>query len=172
MGTTQQLSLLDAVEAGQATGPLARVDRYVPVYRVRLVRESGVRAEMEQISDPWAAATIFNQLLEDADREYVLVMMLDAKNKVIGINVASMGTLDSAHVNMREIFKPALLANAAAIIVGHNHPSGDPSPSPEDIVVTRELVQAGKILGVQVLDHLIIGYRRHASLKERGLGFS
>jgi DNA repair protein RadC len=81
----------------------------------------------------------------------------------------SRGTLDSTVVHPREVFKTALLANAAAVIVAHNHPSGDPSPSADDIALTRRLTQAGNIIGIPVLDHLVIGVRSHFSLREAGL---
>jgi DNA repair protein RadC len=83
--------------------------------------------------------------------------MLDVKNQVIGIHTVSIGNLNSAIVSPREVFKAAILANAASIILGHNHPSGDTTPSPEDIQVTQVLFQAGKLLDIDVLDHVIIG---------------
>ncbi len=94
-------------------------------------------------------------------------MTLNTKNNITGINVVSIGSLNSSLVHPREVFKAAILGNAAAIILAHNHPSGDPSPSPEDLEITRRLVEAGKILGIEVLDHVIIG-DRWESLKERG----
>ncbi|MCJ7736369.1 MAG: hypothetical protein MUQ10_03510, partial [Anaerolineae bacterium] len=81
------------------------------------------------------------------------------------------GTLNSAQIRVADIFQVALRRNAAAVVVAHNHPSGDPSPSPEDVSVTRELVAAGKLLDIEVLDHLVIGDGRWVSLRERGLGF-
>lgn len=96
-------------------------------------------------------------------------MMLDVKNRVIGIHTVSIGNLNSAIVSPREVFKAAILANAASIIVGHNHPSGDVTPSPEDIQVTTTLQQAGKLLGIEVLDHIIVGEEgAHTSLKQMG----
>jgi DNA repair protein RadC len=82
------------------------------------------------------------------------------------------GSLNSSMVRVGELFKPALQRNAAAILIAHNHPSADPTPSPEDVSVTRAIVQAGKLLDVSVLDHLVIGLSRWVSLKEKGLGFS
>ena len=90
----------------------------------------------------------------------------------MGVNLVSMGTLDGSYAHPREVFKAALKATCCAgVIVGHNHPSGDPTPSPEDVIVTRKIVEAGKLMDVDVLDHLIIGRGRFVSLKERGLGF-
>jgi DNA repair protein RadC len=98
-------------------------------------------------------------------------VLLNSKNVVLGIPEIYIGTISSANVRVGEVFKAALRLNAAAIIVVHNHPTGDPSPSPEDVAVTRQLVQAGKLLGVDVLDHLIIGQGRWISMRERRLGF-
>ena len=83
--------------------------------------------------------------------------MLDRKNKMIGVNTVSVGSLTASVVHPREVFKPAILGNAAAVICGHKHPSGDPQPSQEDRALTTRLVDAGKLLGIQVLDHVIVG---------------
>ena len=105
--------------------------------------------------------------MQGLDREHFVVLLLDIKNKVIGINTVSIGNLDSSIAHPREVFKPAILSNAGSILLAHNHPSGDPTPSREDIEITHRLVNAGNILGINVLDHIIIGdgYR---SLKEAG----
>ncbi len=95
-----------------------------------------------------------------------MVLLLDRKNRVIGINTVSVGSLSSAVVHPREVFKPAILSNAAALIFGHNHPSGDPAPSPEDRVLTKRLVEGGKLLGIQVLDHIIVGDGRYYSFAD------
>ena len=91
------------------------------------------------------------------DREHFVVILLDRKNAPIGINTVSIGSLTASVVHMRETFKAAILANAAAILCGHNHPSGDPEPSREDRALTKRLVDAGKLLGIAVVDHLIVG---------------
>jgi DNA repair protein RadC len=96
-------------------------------------------------------------------------MMLSTKNTVNAIHTASIGSLSSAIVHPREVYKAAVLANASSIVLGHNHPSGDPTPSPEDIEVTKRLSNAGDLMGIDVLDHVIIGDGRFYSLKERGL---
>lgn len=105
--------------------------------------------------------------MQGLDRENFVVLLLDTKNKVIGINTVSIGTLNSSLVHPREVFKPAILASAAALILAHNHPSGDPKPSREDIEVTKRLIEAGGLLGIQVLDHIIVG-DYCVSLKEQG----
>lgn len=99
-----------------------------------------------------------------------MVLLLDTQNQIIGIHTVTIGTLDAALVHPREIFKPAILANAASVILAHNHPSGDPTPSAEDRTVTRQVVAAGTTLGIEVLDHVIVGEpHRYHSFRECGL---
>jgi len=105
----------------------------------------------------------------DYDREALVVLTFDTKNKINSITVASIGSLNSSIVHPREVFKTAILSNSASIIIGHNHPSGDPSPSKEDISITSRLKECGKILGIELLDHVIIGDNNYISLKEKGL---
>ncbi len=95
----------------------------------------------------------------------------DTKNHVLKVHTVYIGSLNSAQVRVGELFREAIRTNSAALIVAHNHPSGDPTPSPEDVAVTRQIVEAGKLLDIDVLDHLVIGLSRWVSLKERGLGF-
>jgi DNA repair protein RadC len=140
----------------------------VPIVKVQIVREGKLTQETS-VTSPGDVARLLHTFLDDLDREAFAVVMLNTKNKVIGVNMVSLGMLDSAIVHPREVFKPAILANAASVIVAHNHPSGDPSPSREDIHMTKRLVQAGDILGIPVLDHLIMGDGCHTSLKERGV---
>jgi DNA repair protein RadC len=99
-------------------------------------------------------------------------VLLDTKNRVLGIPTIYVGSLNASVMRVGELFREAVRANCAAVIVVHNHPSGDPTPSPEDVSITRQIVEAGKLLDVDVLDHLIIGQQRYVSLKERGLGFT
>jgi DNA repair protein RadC len=108
-----------------------------PVFRVQLVREAGVKRT--GISDAHDAVALLRRYLEHEDREHFVTLMLDVKNQVIGIHTVSIGNLNSAIVSPREVFKAAILANAASIILGHNHPSGDTTPSLEDIQVTETL---------------------------------
>jgi len=104
-------------------------------------------------------------------QEQMRVACLDTKNRVQAITLLYQGSLNSCPVRIGELFKEAIRRHAASIIILHNHPSGDPTPSPEDVRVTTEARQAGKLLDIEVLDHLIIGQGRYVSLKERGLGF-
>jgi DNA repair protein RadC len=105
------------------------------------------------------------------EQEHMRLILLNSRHEVIATPTVYKGSLNTAVIRVAEVFKDALRQNAAAIVVSHNHPSGDPSPSPEDIIVTRNCVEAGKLLGIEVVDHVIIGHNRYVSLKERGLGF-
>lgn len=135
----------------------------------RLLRESG----------PWPASYIKSpedvyelakeQLdIENLDREHFVALYLNRKGAILAAETISVGGLHSSIVHPREVFKPALLVSAASIIVLHNHPSGDSTPSNEDIDITNRLIDAGKLMGIEVLDHVVIGYNTWVSLKARG----
>jgi len=142
----------------------------VQVVRVEMVKERVASFATNRVTNPLDAAGILEDFLAGADREYFVAMCLDSKNKVNAINVVTVGTLNASLVHPREVFKPAILSNAAAVILGHNHPSGDPTPSREDVEIVKRLVEAGRILGIEVLDSLVIGDGgRFVSMKERGL---
>ncbi len=104
-------------------------------------------------------------------QEVMRTVLLNTKNRVIASPVIYQGSLNTAVVRVGELFRAAIKHNCLSLIVVHNHPSGDPTPSPEDVAVTREIVAAGKLLDIAVLDHLVIGHQCFVSLKERGLGF-
>jgi DNA repair protein RadC len=127
--------------------------------------------EHPTIHGPIDAANIFMPMLAHREQEYLMVMLLDTRNHVMDVVEAYHGSLNSSMVRICELFKPAIQKNAAAILIAHNHPSNDPTPSPEDISITRTMVQAGKLLDIGVFDHLVIGLT-WVSLKEKGLGFS
>ncbi|MGE3335748.1 MAG: RadC family protein [Rhodospirillaceae bacterium] len=120
------------------------------------------------LTTPKAAAAVCMALLEEEPSEVFAMLCLSTKNRVLAFHEVSRGTLDSAPVHPREVFKAALLANAAAVIVCHNHPSGEPSPSPDDIALTHRLVASGELLGIPVLDHVVVGDGRYYSFKEGG----
>jgi DNA repair protein RadC len=142
----------------------------IPGFRIALVREDGVRlSERPQIRVPAEAARVIKEYIGDSDREQFVLAMLTVRHRVIGLHTVSVGCLTSSVVHPREVFKPAILAGAAAIVLGHNHPSGDPEPSAEDVAITRRLSSAGALLGIEVLDHVIVGEARHVSLKDRGV---
>ncbi len=128
--------------------------------------------ERTSIHSPADAAQILMPMLAHRTQEYLVVMLLDTRNRVLDVVEVYKGSLNSSMVRIGEVFKPALQRNAAAILISHNHPSTDPSPSPEDVTLTRSLVEAGKLLDVAVQDHLVIGLSRWVSLREKGLGFS
>ncbi|EZH66275.1 DNA repair protein RadC [Bacillaceae bacterium JMAK1] len=144
--------------------PRKRVD----IVSVKLAKESSLLYEKRQITGPEDAYALFKQFLGHVDREHFLVLCLSSKNTPNAIHTCHIGSLNASIVHPREVLKPAILANACAIIVGHNHPSNHPTPSHEDIEITKRLVEAGNIMGIEVLDHLIICDDTFASLKERG----
>ncbi|MCC6850431.1 MAG: JAB domain-containing protein [Deltaproteobacteria bacterium] len=111
----------------------------------------------------------FRERFAPLDREEFLVVPLGGKNQILGFHVVSVGTLTASLVHPREVYKIALLANAAAVIVVHNHPSGDPTPSAEDVAITRRLREAGELLGVSLLDHVVIGDERYISFADDGI---
>lgn len=121
------------------------------------------------IRNPEDAAYLVMEEMRHLDREYFSVLLLNTKNQVVARETVSIGTLNSSTVHPRELFKSAIRRSAAAVILVHNHPSGDPTPSREDIEVTRRLMQAGEIVGIEVLDHLIIGDNKYTSLKAKGM---
>jgi DNA repair protein RadC len=129
------------------------------------------KEERPRVSSPADVANLLMTEMMSLEQEHLRVVLLDTRNRVIDTPTVYIGSLNTSVVRIGEIFRAAIRANAAAIIVVHNHPSGDPSPSPEDVYVTKQLNQASKIMDIDVLDHVIIGYHRFASLKERGLGF-
>lgn len=142
----------------------------VNVISIKMVREASILYDGRKINSPEDAAELGKKFLEEADREQMILCCLDTKNQPVSISVISIGSLNSSIVHPREVFKSAILSNAASIILYHNHPSGDPSPSQEDINITKRLIECGKLIGIDVLDHLIIGQdNRFCSLKERGV---
>lgn len=141
----------------------------VPRYRLALVRERDHPAILpEACTCTKKAQLICEQYFQDIDREHFVMIALDSKNKIIGLHVVSIGTLNETLTHPREIFKAAFLMNAARIILAHNHPSGDPTPSDVDIAITKRLCTAGRLLDVPVLDHIIVGEYRSVSLAEYG----
>jgi DNA repair protein RadC len=142
----------------------------VNVVSIQLVKERSLAYGSKQINSPQDAALIAGDFIAGSDREHFVVMCLDTKNNVNALNTVSVGTLNSSLVHPREVFKAAILANSNAIILTHNHPSGDPTPSREDLEVTKRLVEAGKIMGIEVIDHVVVGEDgRYMSFKERGI---
>lgn len=128
------------------------------MYEIRIVRERRPKYRSPRtVRDAPAVAAAFREHFEPLDREHFVVLLLDGKNRIVGFNVVSIGSLTAALVHPREVFKAAILSNAAALILVHNHPSGDPTPSAEDRAITERLRQVGELVGIRVLDHVVIG---------------
>jgi DNA repair protein RadC len=128
--------------------------------------------ERPQVKSPADAANLLMGEMSLLQQEHMRVMLLDTRNRVQDIHTVYQGSLNTTTVRVGELFREAIRGNSAAIIVAHNHPSGDPAPSPEDVAVTQQIVSAGKLLDIEVLDHLVIGQQCFVSLRERGLGFA
>lgn len=146
--------------------------------QIKAAIELGRRLAQEEpesrpaIHSPADAAALVKYEMSALDQEELWVMLLDTRNRLITTDKLYRGSLNSSMVRVGEVFKRAIRSNAASVLVMHNHPSGDPAPSPEDVALTRAVVSAGKLLDIEVLDHLVIAGGRHVSLKERGLGFT
>ena len=128
-----------------------------------------VREDGECISDSEIAARILMNELVYEKREMFIAMYLNSRHQIESKSVISIGSLDSAPVQPREVFSPAVKRCAAAVIVAHNHPSGDPTPSSNDIFITRQLYEASRIMGIELLDHIVIGRDRYISMKDQGI---
>jgi len=124
-----------------------------------------------QVKSPADVAKLFMVEMLALDQEELWVAALDTKNRLMKVSKVYRGSVNTAMIRVGEVFKEALRLNATSIIVAHNHPSADPTPSPEDILVTRQIIEAGKLLDVETLDHVILAGSRYVSLRERGLGF-
>ena len=148
--------------------PKPRNEYAVPRYRITLVREGRATTPSAPLLTSVGAADILRPLFAHVDREQFLVCGLDAKHSIIGVNVVSVGSLTLSIVHPREVFKPLILMNACAWICAHNHPSGDPTPSPEDRVLTSRLRQGADLLGITLLDHLILADERCYSFADQG----
>lgn len=165
--TTKQLELVEGeicMEKLTKAIPAKRVN----IVQVKLVREKTMLYKDRKIRSPRDAYELIREFLGDVDREHFIALCLDTKNQPTCIQVVHIGSLNASIVHPREVLKSALLSNAASIIVAHNHPSNVSDPSPEDIEVTKRLIHAGEILGVDLLDHLILCTDSFRSLKESG----
>lgn len=140
----------------------------IPTIKLKLIKEKNEGYVVNKINSPEDTFEIANAFLNNADRENLIALFLDTKNNVIGIHTISIGTLNASLVHPREVFKAAIIANSAKMILVHNHPSGDPYPSKEDIKTTTKIVEAGDLLEIKVIDHVIIG-NTYISLKEEGV---
>ena len=129
----------------------------------------GSPEERVEITSPEAAAELLVPMLQYQDREHCVTLNLDTKHRLLATTTVSIGSVDHTFMSPREVFRDALLHGASAIVIAHNHPSGDATPSRDDAAVTRRLGKAGELVGVEVLDHVVIGHGRWASLARRGV---
>lgn len=149
IGTAKGVLLLSAMEVGKRMSQYKQEDRYV-------------------IRSPKDGADYIMEEMRSLNQEHFVALFLNTKNQIVHRQTIFIGSLNASIVHPREIFREAVKRSAASIICAHNHPSGDPSPSQEDIHITRRLAEAGKMIGIEVLDHLVIGDRKYVSLKEKG----
>ena len=171
-GSLVALSRASVDELCQVSGiGLAKAAQILAAIEFGRRAATGPDAPQPQITCPADAANLFTAQLGHPSQEQFGVMVLDTKHRVQRIVTVYIGNVGAAVLRLAEVFQPAVKDNAPAIIVAHTHPSGDPTPSAEDVSVTRDIVRAGKLLGIKVLDHLIIGQQGYTSLKEKDLGF-
>ena len=144
--------------------------RKEPRFRLALVQEDGedYGAESVALNHPGAVARFFQDALSDQPQEVMAVLLVDTRNRSLGYAEVFRGTINRAVCEPRQILQYALLRNAAGFILAHNHPSGDPSPSAEDLAFTRRLSEAGELVGVRLVDHVIVGFQGWTSLRQRG----
>jgi DNA repair protein RadC len=143
--------------------------------QIKACFELGKREELEpelknfDIKDPEAVVKAIRASIKDKAKEHFKLILLNARNKIIGISTISIGTLNASLIHPREVFKDAITHGAASVVLAHNHPSGDPEPSEDDLKITKKLVDSGKILGIEVIDHIIIAKNGFKSLANEGL---
>lgn len=144
------------------------MQKRINIVSVKLVKESSMLYKQRRIRSPQDSYELFQEYLGEVDREHFVVMCLDTKNQPTNISTVHIGSLNASIVHLREVMKTAILSNAAFIICCHPHPSGDPTPSREDIEVTERLAEVGKIVGIELLDRIVMGDGSFISLKEKG----
>lgn len=159
--TMQELEEVEGMESGTAEQFIAGMELAKRIY-------NSPSRYSERMNSPQDIAAFLMPQMRFLDREHFKCLYLNRKNRLICAENVSVGGLHSSIVHPREVFKPALKRSAASIILAHNHPSGDPTPSQEDINITNRLMEAGVILGISILDHLIIGDNKWVSLKQSG----
>ncbi|MGQ9585409.1 MAG: RadC family protein [Anaerolineae bacterium] len=156
-------------EKGLSTAKVAQLKACLELGRRLLI---AAPEERPQVCSPEEVASLVLADMGLLEREEMWVLLLDTRYRLREIVKLYAGSLNASTVRVAELFRDAVRTHSAAIVVTHNHPSGDPTPSPEDVRATQMIVQAGKLLDIEVLDHLVVGQGRYVSLKERGLGFS
>lgn len=141
----------------------------VNIVTIKMLKESYILYKNREITGPADAVSLVKDFIEDLDREQLIVCYLDTKNQPTIIETVSIGSLNSSLVHPMEVFKTAILGNSASIIIFHNHPSGDPSPSKEDLNITEQIKESGEMLGINLIDHIIIGSGSYTSIKGKKL---
>jgi len=165
----KQLSLTNVSTLTQVHGVgKAKAAQIAAVFELARRLETFVEEPKRKICSPKDVYVLMYPKMREQKKEKFITLCLDTKNQVLKEEVVSIGSLNASIVHPREVFKSALMESSASVIIVHNHPSGDPSPSREDIMVTEKLVEGGKLLGIDVLDHIIIGDGRYVSLKDEG----
>lgn len=141
----------------------------IPIVKVKLVRDTSQRSEQKIVNSPRIAAEVVRNYIDAADREHLVVILLDKQNKMIGLHTVSVGAMDHTIAAPREIFKAAILANAFAIVMAHNHPNDKVDPSPDDRQRVREVAESGRLLGITLMDAVIVCFQNENfySFKER-----
>lgn len=151
-------------EAGMGPAKAARLQAALELGRRAAVAEGPAKAVIASPDDAWR---LLAPRIALEDREHFCAVLLSSKHHVLDVALVAIGTLNATLVHPREVFKEAIRQSAAAVLLAHNHPSGDPTPSPEDKALTAQLLAAGEILGIRVMDHLVLGDGRYTSLRER-----
>ena len=165
----KQLSLANISRLMQVHGVgKAKAAQISAVFELARRLETFVEEPKRKVCSPKDVYTLMYPKMREQKKEKFITLCLDTKNQILREEVVSVGSLNASIVHPREVFKSALMESSASVIMVHNHPSGDPSPSREDIMVTEKMVEGGKILGIDVLDHIIIGEGRYVSLKDEG----
>ncbi|MGP8337695.1 MAG: RadC family protein [Methanosarcinaceae archaeon] len=166
----KQLSQANVAKLMQIHGiGTAKATQIAAMFELARKLEAFTDGTKRKIKSPADVYSILYPKMREQKKEKLTALYLDTKNHILREEVVSIGTLNANIVHPREIFKSALLESSASVILAHNHPSGDPTPSKEDIAVTEKLVECGKLLGIDVLDHVIVGDGRYVSLKDEGL---
>lgn len=145
------------------------MNKRVSIVSIKMVKEKSVTYNFREVGTPERLYEVAKPFLEDSDREKMLLICFNAKNEPTHIETVSIGTLSSSLVHPREVFKTIILSNAASFALAHNHPSGNPEPSKEDITITKRLDEAAKIMGVSLLDHIIIADDKYISFKSKSI---
>lgn len=139
----------------------------IDLVKLKVVKESVLEYDVN-INSPQVAASLIQKMIGDSDRENLVLVCLDTKNKPTSVQILSTGSLNSSLLHPREVFKSVLLSNSASFIIGHNHPSGDLTPSKEDIRITKRLIEVGQLMGIELMDHLIVSDTSFMSMREKG----